>query len=196
MRILLIASPDDFALRFAARLQQEGATVTSVATGVDGVFAAKGSTFDLILLDLELPDMDGLEALSHLHSGEALATPVYLLKGEGEPAHVLQRGLDFGAKGYIIKHRLPGDLGAVPVLANLTNGLGRQDACPFSSRHEFGRCTVFMPLGVSPTAVEGEPSVTCSHLRVGTSDTWRLYPRCAIGDQVARDRYLAKRTPA
>ena len=52
-----------------------------------------------------------------------------------------------------------------------------------------------MPLTMNGGEEGVEPAQTCSHLRVGTSDTWRLYPRCAIGDQAARDRYLEDRLP-
>ena len=196
VRVLLIAKPDAFADTFAAWLEAEGAAVTRIASGAEGLKAATGRGYDLIILDLELPDMDGLTELSGLHSGGAATAPVFLLKGEGEPAHVLQRGLDLGASGYISKHRLPPNHGAVSVLATLKNGARRQDACPFSSKHEFGRCTVFTPLSMTASDGDVEPSLTCTHLRVGTSDTWQLYPRCAIGDQAARDRYQEERTQA
>ena len=58
-----------------------------------------------------------------------------------------------------------------------------------------GRCSVFLPLTIKVADDGAEPTVSCSHLRVGTSDTWRLYPRCAIGDQAARDQYTQDRTP-
>ncbi|HET7465119.1 MAG TPA: hypothetical protein VFL29_00490, partial [Candidatus Dormibacteraeota bacterium] len=110
--------------------------------------------------------------------------------------HVVQRGLDFGASGYVIRHRLPSDLTEVGMLGNLVKASnGRLDACPFSARHEFGRCSVFLPLSINLAEEGDEPAVSCSHLRIGTSDAWRLYPRCAIGDQAARDHYMEDKTP-
>ena len=193
-KILLVAPADEFARAFAARLEQEGAQTTLAPTAAEAMAKAV-SGFDLIILDLKVPDADGLKVLRDLRAGAALLTPILLLKSEGEPAHVVQRGLDFGASGYVIKHRLPRNLATARLLEHLQKAAnGRLDACPFSAKHEFGRCSVFLPLSL--TVVEGadDPSVSCSHLRIGTSDTWRLYPRCAIGDQMARDRYLENKT--
>jgi len=208
-RILLIAgAEDDFRRSFQSRLEQEGCRVTAASTGAEALREARGH-FDLIILDLELSDVDGMTVLKELRAqANGNWTPVFLLKSEGEPAHMVQRGFDFGASGYVIKHRLPPAssiriadqlMKAVsPVNGNgsaLTGPAGRRDVCPFSSRHEFGHCSVFVPLTVSAGEEGVEPTTTCSHLRIGTSDTWRLYPRCAIGDQAARDRYLEDRLP-
>lgn len=65
----------------------------------------------------------------------------------------------------------------------------RPDACPFSATDRFGECTAFLPLNTSIRNGAG-PRVSCSHLRVGTLDTWRLYPRCGLGDEHARAKYL------
>jgi len=208
-RILLIAgAEDDFRRSFQSRLEQEGCRVTAASTGAEALREARGH-FDLIILDLELSDVDGMTVLKELRAqANGNWTPVFLLKSEGEPAHMVQRGFDFGASGYVIKHRLPPAssiriadqlMKAVsPVAGNgsgLTGPAGRPDVCPFSSRHDFGACSVFMPLTINAGEEGVEPTETCSHLRVGTSDTWRLYPRCAIGDQAARDRYLEDRLP-
>lgn len=194
-KVLLVAPSDDFARAFGARLEEEGASVEHALNGSDALAVAIGGT-ELILIDLELPDLEGLTLLRALRNGKAPTIPILLLKGEVEPAHVVQRGFDLGASGYVIKHRLPGDLSSVRILENLTVASnGRRDACPFSSRHDFGRCSVFLPLSINLADDGEEPAVTCSHLRMGTSDTWRLYPRCAIGDQSARDRYLEDRAP-
>ena len=200
--ILIVAPPDTFTAALAARLEVEGAQVTQAHTASEAL-AAKQSGFELILLDLELPESDGLAVLRQMYSNGnangASGVAVLLLKGEGEPAHIVQRGFDFGASGYLIKHRLPHDLSSARILDDLVKAVattgGRRDACPFSARHEFGRCSAFLPLSIASSEEDGEPMISCSHLRIGTSDTWRLYPRCAIGDQPARDRYLADRTP-
>ena len=207
-KILLADADDDFRQSFQSRLEQEGCRVITASTGAEALSEA-GGHFDLILLDLELPDLDGPAVLKELRvRANGNWTPVFLLKSEGEPVHLVQRGFDFGASGYVIKHRLPPAssvriadqlIRAVsPIAADVVGRIrpaGRSDVCPFSSRHEFGHCSVFVPLSVGNAEDGTEPPTTCSHLRIGTSDTWRLYPRCAIGDQAARDRYLVDKLP-
>ena len=198
-KILFVAALDQLRTDLASRLTEEGAEVTLAETGEE-VLASKPDSFDLVLLDLELLDGEALSVLPQIHghsngNGNGMAhVPVLLLKGEGEPAHIVQRGFDFGASGYVIKHRLPRDLSSARILDRLLKAVSatdaRPDSCPYSSRHEFGRCSVFLPLSIAVGEEGSEPLVSCSHLRIGTSDTWRLYPRCAIGDQAARDRYL------
>ena len=184
--LLVVNGADDFGRSFRAKLEQEGCRVTTASTGAEALSEGR-EHFDLIFLDLELPDLDGLAVLKELR---ALAngnwTPVFLLKSEGEPTHLVQRGFDFGASGYVIKHRLPpaSSIGIADQLMKavspvngdgsvLTGPAGRRDVCPFSSRHEFGHCSVFVPLTVSVGEEGVEPTTTCSHLRIGTSDTWR-----------------------
>ena len=193
-KVLLVADSDEFTREFAARLEQDGATVARARSEAEAL-AAPVHEFDLIVLDLDFPDTDALTLLQQLRNG-VMSVPVLLLKGEGEPDHIVQRGLDFGASGYVIKHRLPRDPASASVLDALFKAAnGRGDSCPFSAKHEFGRCSVFLPLTIKVADDGAEPTVSCSHLRAGTSDTWRLYPRCAIGDQAARDQYTQDRTP-
>jgi CheY-like chemotaxis protein len=193
-KVLLIADSDEFTRDFAARLEREGAEVVRASSGAEAL-AALFHDFDLIVLDLDFPDTDALTLLQQLHNG-VMTIPVLLLKGEGEPAHIVQRGLDFGASGYVIKHRVPRDLASASVLDGLFKASnGRGDSCPFSANREFGHCSVFLPLIIKVADDGAEPTVSCSHLRVGTSDTWRLYPRCALGDKAARDQYTQDRAP-
>jgi DNA-binding response OmpR family regulator len=91
-KVLLIADSDEFTQEFAARLELDGATVAGASSGAEAL-AAPVHEFDLIVLDLDFPDTDPLTLLQQLHNG-VMAVPVLLLKGEGEPAHIVQRGLD------------------------------------------------------------------------------------------------------
>lgn len=202
-KVLLVTADSEFRSALAARLAYEGALVTVAGTGAEAL-STELAGFELAILDLELPDIDGLTVLRRLRdggngNGAAASAPIFLLKSEGEPAHLVQRGFDFGASGYVVKHRLPRDMATARILEPLlkaASAMGaRRDVCPFSSHREFNRCSVFLPLNISIGEEGSEPLVSCSHLRIGASDTWRLYPRCAIGDQPSRDRYLEGRTP-
>ena len=123
---------------------------------------------------------------------------------KGEPDHIVQRGLDFGASGYVIRDRLRSHVvkaGLVAMFVGPTRHepdrrqvprwpMARPDACPYSPGGDFRACPAFVPIDI-PMGSDGEaPRTSCSHLRVGTAATWRLYPRCALGDAVAREKYL------
>jgi|SRR5205823_1990785 len=202
LRVLLATEPGDFAESLKAALEEAGCMVGLASTNEE-VMAAARDSYSAVLLDLDLADVDGLTVLQELQEQRRPeAPPVILIKGEGEPAHLIQRGLDLGASGYILKHRLPHDIPGTAI-TELLRGVGappdggddrrkapvRPDACPFSVTDRFSECAVFLPLNTSIRNGAG-PRVSCSHLRVGTLDTWRLYPRCALGDENSRVKYL------
>jgi CheY-like chemotaxis protein len=194
--VLLATGADEFAGNFKGALEQAGCQVEMATTG-EQVLAAIAAPFELVFLDLDLPDVDGMAVLQQIHRAKSpTAPPVILLKGEGEPLHVVQRGLDLGAAGYVLKHRFPRGLppqaiaelfrpaGMQPDGApNRRSPTSRPDGCPFSAMLAFERCPAFLPLASGRR-------VSCSHIRIGTVDTWRLYPRCAIGDETARAKYM------
>lgn len=200
LKVLLATDSGDFAGNFKAALEEAGCEVEMATTG-EQVLAAVAAPFELIFLDLDLPDVGGMAVLQQIQgTGSPTAPPVILLKGEGEPVHVIQRGLDLGASGYVLKHRFPRGLppqaiaellrpaGVQPDGApNRRSPTSRPDGCPFSATVAFERCTAFLPLASGPR-------VSCSHLRIGTADTWRLYARCAIGDEGARAKYIRDQT--
>jgi DNA-binding response OmpR family regulator len=202
LKVLLATEPGEFADALKAALEGSGCQV-GLATTSEEALAAGLDSYSAVLLDLDLADVDGLTILQELQEERGRdAPPVILIKGEGEPAHLIQRGLDLGASGYILKHRLPHDTPAKAVLELLRRAGSppdgaddrrqapvRPDACPFSMADRFSECTVFLPLNTSIHNGHGQ-RVSCSHLRVGTLDTWRLYPRCALGDENARAKYL------
>jgi DNA-binding response OmpR family regulator len=201
LNVLLATEPGDFAESLKAALEEAGCKVGLASTDEE-VMAAELDAYSAVLLDIDVADVDGLTILQEMQKKGQEAPPVILIKGEGEPAHLIQRGLDLGASGYILKHRLPRDIPAT-VITELLRGAGsppdggderrktpvRPDACPFSVTDRFSECTVFLPLNTAMRDGAGS-RVSCSHLRVGTLDTWRLYPRCALGDESARAKYL------
>ncbi len=82
-------------------LSQRGATVEGADTGRAGIDAASGRVFDLILLDLMLPDMNGIEVLREFRAAND-ETAVIVLTGEGG-IKAATAALQQGADGYIEK---------------------------------------------------------------------------------------------
>ncbi|MDM8528588.1 response regulator [Anaerolineales bacterium HSG24] len=101
--VLIVEDTHVQALRFKSMLESIGCQVTWVDTGESGVKAANRESFDLILLDIELPDISGFQVLKRLKSnGNLLNTPMVMLTTHDGADHVLQ-GLELGAIDYIPK---------------------------------------------------------------------------------------------
>lgn len=101
MRILI--SEDDAALAEALRfaLTQAGFAVDWVDNGLAADEALKNSGFGLLILDLGLPKLDGLEVLRRLRRRND-ALPVLILSGREQPEEKVA-GLDLGADDYLVK---------------------------------------------------------------------------------------------
>lgn len=101
MRILLVE--DDTALGEGIRiaLKSEGYTVDWLQDGASALHAMKHETFDLCVLDLGLPRMDGLQVLRELRSA-ANPLPVLVLTARDATADRIA-GLDAGADDYLVK---------------------------------------------------------------------------------------------
>ncbi|MEU1786997.1 response regulator transcription factor [Streptomyces sparsogenes] len=98
MRILLVEDDDRLAAALTATLDRLGHQVARAGRGDDALRLKDGA--DFVLLDLGLPDMDGLEALRRLR--RASAVPVIVLTARSEERDVL-RGLRGGADDYLVK---------------------------------------------------------------------------------------------
>jgi len=101
---LLIVDDDvDIQRIVTLRLRQDGYRVVQATTGAAALMAAQKQSFDLIILDLLLPDIDGFSVLGALRARSATAmTPILLLSArDGAPEKV--RGLELGADDYVTK---------------------------------------------------------------------------------------------
>lgn len=88
-------------------LQQDGHTVTVVADGAAALQSLAAGEFDLIVLDLMLPHVDGLSVLAELRRERT--TPVIVLTARGEEEDRI-RGLQLGADDYVVKPFSPREL--------------------------------------------------------------------------------------
>ena len=97
MHILVVEDEDAIADPLVAGLRREGYDVSRVATG-EG--ALEASPADLVLLDLRLPDIDGLDVCKRLR--ERSRVPIIVLTARGEEADRVV-GLELGADDYVVK---------------------------------------------------------------------------------------------
>ena len=110
MKILVIEDEPGIAFSLETDLQTEGYEVAVVADGAQAVPRALAEPFDLILLDVMLPNMDGFEICRQLrHHG--LKTPIILLTAKTHEAEKIL-GLDVGADDYMTKPFSPRELRA------------------------------------------------------------------------------------
>jgi two-component system, OmpR family, alkaline phosphatase synthesis response regulator PhoP len=103
MRRRLLLVEDDPTLRqaLAFNLSREGYDVASAADGAGALEAARNVGIDLILLDVMLPGMSGIEVLRVLRS-EGVTTPVIILSAKGDEIDRVV-GLKIGADDYVAK---------------------------------------------------------------------------------------------
>ena len=99
-RILIVEDEAKIARFLELELQHEGYTVHKEADGRAGLEAALGESFDLVLLDVMLPGLNGLEVLRRLRA--ASSVPVILLTARDAVMDKVS-GLDMGANDYITK---------------------------------------------------------------------------------------------
>jgi len=101
MRILLVEDDRSLANGLQTALRREGLAVDHVTTGKAALQAVQADAPNLIILDLGLPDMDGLEVLNSLRSGQQ-APLVMVLTARDTTADKIS-GLDRGADDYLAK---------------------------------------------------------------------------------------------
>lgn len=101
MRVLLVEDDKSMASNIQNILTKEGMVVDVSYLGEDGIEIGKLYDYDIILLDLMLPDMDGFDVLKKLRSGK-VATPVLILSGLTAPDKKVRGFLD-GADDYLTK---------------------------------------------------------------------------------------------
>ena len=101
MRILLIEDDSSMASSIELLLKQEGFNVYTTDLGEEGVDLGKLYDYDLIVLDLSLPDMSGYDVLKQLRVAK-IATPILILSGLSQIDNKV-RGFGFGADDYMTK---------------------------------------------------------------------------------------------
>jgi DNA-binding response OmpR family regulator len=155
---LLIAEDDPMlgdGLRRA--LQRSGYTVDLAVTGEEAMAATRAQDYALILLDLGLPNISGMEALKALR-GRRDATPVIILTARDRPEQKVE-GLDAGADDYVVK---PFDLDELLARIRAQIRRGEQRTSDALSAHG-----VSVELAARTVTLDGEPiAVTAKEFKV------------------------------
>jgi two-component system copper resistance phosphate regulon response regulator CusR len=101
MRILIIEDDLKTAAYLRKGLSENGFKVKVANEGEDGLYLALTREFDLVLLDVMLPDMDGWQVLKKLRSRENETPVIFLTARDAVPDRV--KGLELGANDYLVK---------------------------------------------------------------------------------------------
>lgn len=101
MRVLLVEDDITAARGVALMLKSTGAVVNHVDTGEEALELARHYEYDIVILDLMLPDIEGFEVVRRLRTGRN-DTPVMILSGLTRPAAKV-KGLGLGADDFITK---------------------------------------------------------------------------------------------
>jgi phosphate regulon transcriptional regulator PhoB len=110
MRALVVEDELRLAAGLRNGLEAEGYAVDVALTGTDGLWLAREHGYDVVLLDLMLPEVDGFEICATLRS-ERVWTPILLLTARDADSDQI-RALDTGADDYLTKPFSPKELAA------------------------------------------------------------------------------------
>ena len=101
MRVLIVEDYELLRQSLAQGLREAGFAVDEAASGADGWWHASSGVFDVIILDLMLPGMDGLTLLKKLRQKDAASHVLILTARDATEDRI--RGLDAGADDYLVK---------------------------------------------------------------------------------------------
>lgn len=192
-RIVLIEDEKDIVELVRYNFRKEGFTVESFARGKDGLEGLRQRPADLVLLDILLPDLDGLEICKRLRSDDRLKNvPVIFLTAKGEEIDRVL-GLELGADDYVVKPFSPREL-----VARVKAVLRRQ-VRPTEKLEVVGRGDLRLDSRTQEVNVRGKPvelsTLEFKLLYFLVSNPRRIFSRERLLDEVwGRDCFVTPRT--
>jgi two-component system, OmpR family, phosphate regulon response regulator OmpR len=184
-RVLLIEDDPRLAELVKTYLGEAGFSVTIAAKGAAGIAAQAREAFDALILDLMLPDMDGLEVCRRIRA--KADTPILMLTARGEAMDRVV-GLEIGADDYLAKPFEPREL-----LARLRAILRRGRSDRKSEILRFGRLEI--DVDARQARLDGETCTLTSHqfelLLTLARHAGRVLSREAIMDWLKNQRLEA-----
>jgi len=160
--ILVVEDEDDIRELLRYNLAKEGYQVTGAASGEEALKAVKAARPDLMLLDLMLPGLDGLEVCRSLKQDpQTRNLPIVMLTAKGEEADIVA-GLELGADDYITK-----PFSVRVLLARLRAVLRRRSAAPLPETAPINIHELEIHPGRHEVLVQGRPvDLTATEFRL------------------------------
>jgi two-component system phosphate regulon response regulator PhoB len=194
-RILVIEDDEDIQELIRYNLAREGYGVEAVVSAEEGLTLASSWDPHLILLDLMLPGMDGLEACRKLKNNKTTDTiPIIMVTAKGEEADIVA-GLELGADDYIVKPFSPKVL-----VARIRSVLRRAEASLSESDEAvIDRKGIYIHPGQRKVTAGGEPlELTFTEFNIleylARRPGW-VFTRSQIVDNVrGNDYYVTERS--
>ncbi|HEY4156684.1 MAG TPA: response regulator transcription factor [Polyangiaceae bacterium] len=182
MNVHVLIVDDDARLfeLLASYLEQNGVRASHAANGVLGLSALDSGAFDAVLLDVMMPELDGLSVLKKIR--EKSQVPVLMLTAKGDETDRVV-GLELGADDYLAKPFSPREL-----LARLRAVLRRSDLDPGKERLSVGPIT--LDVGARAVSVDGSSAdltgVEFDLLLALMRRAGRVVPRASLLEQAGR----------
>jgi len=136
-RILVVDDEERIRRLLRMYLEKEGYEIDEASSGEQALELALNNHYALILLDLMLPVMDGLEVCRRLR--QVKGTPVIMLTAKGEESHRVQ-GFESGADDYVVKPFSPRE-----VIYRVKAIIRRSSATAFLSKDDFASHDIIFP---------------------------------------------------
>jgi len=108
--VLIVDDDPDVRKLVELKLQTSGYETRIAGNGVEGLDALEAHDIDIVVLDLMMPVMDGLEMCSRMRMDDRFRDiPVVMLTARAQPADI-ERGFELGATDYVVKPFSPREL--------------------------------------------------------------------------------------
>lgn len=192
-RIVIIEDEKDIVELVRYNFRKEGFDIEGFLRGKDGLEALRRKPADLLLLDILLPDIDGIDICKRLRADDRLKTmPVIFLTAKGEEIDRIL-GLEIGADDYVVKPFSPREL-----LARVKAVLRRQTRV-FEKREVVEAGGLRLDSRTQEVAVAGRlvelSALEFKLLHFLASNPRRIFSRDRLLDEVwGRDRFVTPRT--
>ena len=146
-KLLLVEDEEYIRDLYKRQLDLAGLITDAFGMGNEGLAAAEKNSYDLILLDIMLPDINGLQILQKIKQNPlSKSTPVVLLTNLGQDA-VIKQGFELGADGYLVKAAYTPD----QIVQEIKNILARKPVTPVAA-------PAAAPTSPAPTAPTPPPN--------------------------------------